>query len=326
MLFITNRFLEEGATPLNEQNQPTNLPRSVTFAKDNRVEQSIYFCDRKSAGNYQEIGSQEFFSQLKISKYKEILFYIHGFNTQPEDAFENTEKLQGLLNKKKVNHTKVVPLIWPCGERFGILRDYFDDQKAADASEFAFMRLIEKFFEWREADEQMNVPCTKRINVLAHSMGNRVLQGAIRKVVQYYQPQGMPLIFRNVFLVAADLVNETLEEGKDGQYICESARNVVVYYAADDLALRSSKVANVRNSIASRRLGHTGPQRLEKVAKNVYVVDCDNFNNTYDPPLGHTYFMTKHESPEFGLAFEHIWQCLETGRVNNQRQIILKDS
>jgi hypothetical protein len=39
----------------------------------------------------------------------------------------------------------VIPLIWPSDNDFGIVQDYFDDQKAADASDMAFMRLFEKF-------------------------------------------------------------------------------------------------------------------------------------------------------------------------------------
>lgn len=330
MLFLTNRFFNEGPTPINEQGELLGLPRNVSFAKDNRVDQSMYFCRRNSYNNYAEIGSPDFFAELKNNNCKEILLFIHGFNMKPEDVFKSTEALQALFEKKSPGYLEVVPLIWPCGDKFGLVRDYFDDQKAADASEFAFMRLIEKFFAWREDNEQIDTPCIKRIHILAHSMGNRVLRGTIQKVVQYYQPQGMPLIFRNIFMVAADVVNETLELGQEGASIPQSARNVVVYYAADDLALRSSKVANIKNNIASRRLGHTGPENMEKVSRNVYTVDCDEFNNDYDNPTGHGYFSTtKPDNFEPGLLFNHLWECINTGRVpnkniSNRREILTK--
>jgi len=38
----------------------------------------------------------------------------------------------------------------------------------------------------------------------------------------------------------------------------QASRNVSVYYAFDDLALRSSKISILRNKVASRRQGHTG--------------------------------------------------------------------
>ncbi|MGB5769263.1 MAG: hypothetical protein WBM32_05230, partial [Crocosphaera sp.] len=74
------------------------------------------------------------------------------------------------------------------------------------------------------------------------------------------------------------MVNETLEPGQEGQHISPAARNVVVYYAADDLAMRASKIGNIANQIASRRLGHTGPENMDKVENNVYALDCDDFN------------------------------------------------
>ena len=116
-------------------------------------------------------------------------------------------------------------------------------------------------------------------------------------------------------MAAADVVNETLEPGQPGQHISPAARNVVVYYAADDLAMRASKIGNVANQIASRRLGHTGPENMDKVGNNVYALDCDDFNNDYDPPIGHGYFASKDKEGEPGLVFNHIWSCIATGRV-----------
>lgn len=40
-------------------------------------------------------------------------------------------------------------MIWPCDNDFGALKDYRDDQKAADASAFAFGRVFEMFMKWR---------------------------------------------------------------------------------------------------------------------------------------------------------------------------------
>ena len=92
----------------------------------------------------------------------------------------------------------------------------------------------------------------------------------------------------------------------------------MVYYAADDLAMRASKVANVANQIASRRLGHTGPEHMDLVNKNVYALDCDGFNQLYDPPVGHGYFASDNRDNHPGnpgLVFEHMWRCIQTGRV-----------
>jgi esterase/lipase superfamily enzyme len=320
MLFITNRALNEGQTPLNNGNP--QVPRAVSFnLSNNQAEQSVYFCRRNKdnenkyiENNYTEIGGQAFLTELKNSNAKEILLYLHGYSNLPEPAiFPRTEELQRLFDLKAPGYMLVVPLIWPCDDDLGQIQDYFDDQIAADLSGVAFMRLFEKFLAWRENNSTVYNPCTKRINILAHSMGNRVLRATFASIVQYFLPQGMPLVFRNIFMASADIVNEALELGQEGQYTSPAARNVVVYYAADDLAMRASKVANV-GEIASRRLGHTGPENMNKVNKNVYALDCDNFNTDYDWPNGHHYFTTD-PSGNPGLLFDHMWRCIETGRV-----------
>ncbi len=314
MLFITNRAFQEGITP--NVGKELQLPRSVNFnLSNNQAEQSIYFCRRDSSVKYTEIGSQAFLNQLKTSDAKEILFYIHGYSNLPEPAiFPRVEELQRLFDMKERKRIVVVPLIWPCDDDAGQIQDYFDDQIAADQSGIAFARLFKMFLAWREnALNDNEAPCTKRINILAHSMGNRVLRSTFASIVQYFLPQGMPLIFRNIFMASADIANEALETGQEGQYIPPAARNVVVYYAADDLAMRASKIANVGKT-ASRRLGHTGPEQMNKVSKNVYALDCDDFNSVYDSPVGHGYFAGDGKG-NAGILFNHMWRCIETGRV-----------
>ncbi len=312
MFFVTNRFLNEGPTPTDSN----ALPRSVSFARDNRVDQSVYFCRREAENNYTEIGMQAFFTELKNAKVEQILLYLHGFSNLPEPhIFPKVQELQSFFERKERDFVLVVPLIWPCDDDFGLLEDYYDDQDAADASDLAFMRMFEKFMEWREPNSTLDNPCTKRINILTHSMGLRVLRGALKRAVKRYQSKGLPLIFRNVFMAAADVINETLEPEEDGSLIPQASRNAVVYFAADDLALRASKVANVNNATAvSRRLGHTGPERMDKVAQNVYALDCADFNTEYDRPVGHGYFSSD-PSGSFGLLFDHMWECMIRGRV-----------
>ena len=325
MLFVTNRVLEQGLTPLPESGSAFRLDRSVNFVlENNQAEQSFYCCRRTGPYAYSEIGSTNFFDALKSLKADQILFFIHGFSVLPEQIFPQAEDLQRLLDAlHQVNRSgqgnnpkiAVVPLIWPCDNDFGQVKDYFDDQKAADASGTAYMRLLQKFLSWREENSTLENPCLKRINVMAYSMGNRVLRSALRLSTQYYPQSGLMLLFRSVFMVAADIVNESLEAGKSAEAIPPMSRHTVVYFAADDLALRASKVANVGNAIASRRLGHTGPERIEKVPRNVYAIDCDDFNTEYDRGLGHNYFLADPKTGDAGLLLRHAWACMRTGRV-----------
>lgn len=253
-------------------------------------------------------------AMLRDSDVKQLLFFIHGFSNLPEpDMFPRVAKLQEYFDEKEQGMVLVAPIIWPCDNDFGIVKDYWDDQKSADQSAFSFARVLQKFMAWRD-DAPEDTPCLKRINILAHSMGNRVFRETLSIWNKYDLANGVPLLFRNTILMASDIVNETLEEGETGRLISQSSRNVSVYFASDDLALRSSKISNLKNKVASRRLGHTGPEDMAKVLSNVYAIDCDNFNNKYDKPKGHSYFLSD-ENGNIGTVFEHMYNTMKSGRV-----------
>lgn len=321
MLFVTNRSPRQ--SPRSRRN------RRLSFDLDNTgITQYLYFCERRGEEEYVEILNEAFFQRLRdlADPQTQILLYIHGFNNTPEKSiFPTAKKLQAQLDALTeggaVPSPVVVPLIWPCDDDsiVAIADDYWDDQKAADQSGTSFARMLGFFDAWRReeataAARESRPPCGRRINVLAHSMGNRVLRNALRDWVEELGGGSMPLMFRNIFMAAPDVANETLEAGHEGRYIPQAARNVVVYYAADDLAMPASKVANLKNRVVSRRLGMTGPDNLDAVPHNVYAVDCDNFNTRCDPPTGHGYFVEfPDETPS--PVLKHMAHALQTGRV-----------
>lgn len=325
MLFITNRF-PKGSIQ-------TRVGRKFEFdLKNNAPSNSVFFCKRAGDGSITEVGGMGFLTELKNSDYRQILLYIHGFSNLPDDVFEAAAEFQELCRNNDEKEVLVVPVIWPCDNDLGVVKDYWDDQKSADSSATSLSRALSRFIEWRESNLNApdSDPCLKRINVLAHSMGNRVLRETLQAWDRYDLASGVPLLFRNTFLVAADIENESIHRNERAQLICDASRNVVVYFASDDLALRASKAANLKNKIASRRLGHTGPENMELTPKNVYVVDCDDINNAYDLPKGHSYFRSGRAKGQPGLVFEHIYGCLKSGRVfpqdEQRRSTILREA
>lgn len=309
MLFITTRQIndKEDSYLFSEQIAPT---------------EEVYYCEKYLKDGfvrYQEIGSIELMSRLKKSDYKQVLLYIHGFNNQPEEAISCGELLQQLYDNKEKNSVIVIPIIWPCNSKVGIIRDYWSDQQSADMSGFALGRAIKKFMEWQINNVEDKTPCLKYINILAHSMGNRVLRSAISKFTKYENGGCTPLMFRNIFMVAADVNNDTFNsiEGKSISYAC---KNLAIYYAGDDQALRGSKVINASTNGIKRRLGHSGP--TENNLPNITSIDCDSVNSKYDI-LGHTYFIDLKGwyndnaiKSLGGIVFDHIYDCLKTGKVS----------
>lgn len=318
MLFLTNRY------PKEDFKKEGNLDFHFNL-EDTDPGQIIFFCKKGKENKHTRLKWNEFFRELKNSEYRNILFYIHGYSNLPEDVFKKTESLQKMFDTKTSKEVLVVPFIWPCDNDLGGLKDYYDDKIAADRSATSLTNALNDFIKWGKEKENEEVPCLKRINILAHSMGNRVLRRALYEWKKYYLPQGIPLISRNTFLVAGDIENESLEIGKEGESISDFSRNVVVYFSNDDLALRGSKIANLPAGIASKRLGHTGPENIEKCKKNIYSIDCDDINSEYSEGknrlLGHNYL----ENSSF---FNHVFNCIRTGRVETEddirRTLILK--
>ena len=125
MLFITNRF-PQGSIK-------TKHGRDFVFdLKNNGPSNSTFFCERLNDGSCKEIGHEELLKRLKKSKYNQILLFLHGYSNLPNVVFERTMKFQRLCDAAEAKEVLVVPLIWPCDDDRGIIKKYWDDQKAAD--------------------------------------------------------------------------------------------------------------------------------------------------------------------------------------------------
>ena len=314
MLFATNR--------IPTQSPKSKKGRKISFSLQNTgVSQDMYFCRRDGVDDYVEICSQAFFQTLKdLSEDTQILFYIHGFNNTGErEIFPNAEVLQGMFDEISPGLVHVVPLIWPCDDDSAVafIDDYWDDQRASRASGESFARMLGLFDKWRKQEAEKPNPCIRRINVLAHSMGNRVLRNALSTWANDNHSGNVPQLFRNVFMAAADVVNQTLERTQKGACIVNSARNVLVYYANDDLAMPASKLANLKNLTVSRRLGMTGPESMSerKLDRSVYEVDCDDFNNSWGDRKGHTYFL-RNKQGAISPVINHMKDAILNGRVS----------
>ena len=195
MLFVTNRRIEGS--------RRSEAGRSICFAPgDPEPGASLYFCQRLGPDRYVELTATPFFSRLRRSPRRQVLFFVHGFSCQPEKrVFPDALQLQTLCDALEPGLVEVVAVVWPCDDDFGLLLDYWDDQHSATVSGFALARMLGKFGAWRDR-LGTGETCLKHVNVVAHSMGNRVLATALASWAHDYGV--VPALFRNLFLVAAD--------------------------------------------------------------------------------------------------------------------------
>jgi hypothetical protein len=321
LLFITNRAFREGEV----KKDSLKTPRRVAFDLfECTPKKSVSYCLRVRKEEYLELPLSVFCHKLYEKRPQEVVFFCHGFYNLPEKAgfgdssffqesvFLSASKLQmGFWNKTDPGERTVVviPIIWPCAQSEqvqDILEVYFRDRQSSKESRISLgtaLLGLEKF-DWGE-----NRP---GFHILAHSMGNRVLVNALRYWDKLLSQEGrrMPSLFKTIVMVAADVTNEELEEGKAGFYVPYAARSVGVYFAENDKALGVSALLNLIDF--SKRLGATGPKDMSVLLENVYAIDCKKVNKKLDSPIAHTYFIPeKTRNP----VFEHIYNLIVRGEI-----------
>ncbi len=316
LYFITSRELSQ---PFKDR---VTHPRVISFAKRASSNNSVCFCQRDASGTLFEIGNEAFFKHMADSSYDQILLHIHGYNVDPEEALEQGQRLQAAFDLRYERHTArnyaqrtnvcVVPIIWPSAGTFGAYRR---DQHMADLSAVPLMAGLMKFAHWYTTHKS----CGKTISILAHSMGNRVLQ----ETLHHYGIEGGGRFLKFAFMLAADILNEGLEPGGRAHIITQFAKSVGVYYADDDMALKASGPANLFiNNVYSMRLGLSGPEDMSNTPHNVWAVNADWANARGN---GHSYYVPA-KPDDKSLVFDHIAEALERGtpRLDERRYITLK--
>jgi len=233
-----------------------------------------------------------------------VLFYIHGMGQQTSQMVEATDSMQTNFNSQKPEQgVVVVPVDWAADDSHVRLEGnlkaairYHPDQKNAELAGSALWKL----FSGLEKENWNGMP----LNVIAHSMGNRVLRcvgksatpedsswytDALQKDTTLLQaaPEDLKSIenlFDNIFFVAADIPESAFDD-PDGKHHGEQAEHAlqsgvaalavmtkrmhVLHGNRTDGAMHQSIVTNLGNA----RLGSRGPWSSELLGKAKAVAE-----------------------------------------------------
>ncbi|MGD9966633.1 MAG: alpha/beta hydrolase [Hyphomonadaceae bacterium] len=205
---FNSRAVEDRATDASSQ----DLQRRVTFRED------LPFADR-----------QEFIQQLRASMPgrrggAEVLVFVHGYNTSFTSAVTRAASLGALLEIDGA----VVAFSWPSAGR---LLSYIDDGNVAqnDANYGALARLL------RDVVAQERV---RRVYVVAHSMGNRLLIRALDEVRQETPRSGRAVVFDEIVFASPDVRRREFETVIPR--VRHLATRMTLYASNRDRALRVS--------------------------------------------------------------------------------------
>jgi len=188
---------------------------------------------------------------------------------------------------------------WPSkGEVYDYLADRDEARACADDLAGVLNALYEVLL--RNQTAAVNNPakaCKAKVSVIAHSMGNFVVQMAL---FHAWKKNNRPLaasLINQLLMVAADVDNDIFDSGEqvgagDGEGIANLSYRVTAFYTGRDPVLGAS--AGLKHFF-KRRLGRSGLDRISvsghpATPDNVWDTDCTNFFADNEADIHGAYF------------------------------------
>lgn len=204
-----------------------------------------------------------------------ILLFVHGFNVKFDDALVRVAQLSHDLSRDN-QYDVGIPVLYSWPSAGGVSLDHYrgDRQQSIGAAPY-----LEQFLDL--ITEDLDV---ERINIIAHSMGNRVLTKALEDYARDYlvRHNRDDLEFR-ILLVAADVERDVFDAA-NGAFDNLDA-NVTIYTSDTDRALHVSNLVNQK-----KRLGDTDTDKpYIRTAQNYQTIDATAVTTELFG-LGHSYY------------------------------------
>ena len=256
-----------------------------------------------------KLGSLAMFADLQgdMQRGNDLLVLVHGFNVSWEEAVATAAAFEAVLNRTRAGvapkqPVRVILFTWPSDGRAIPWASYKSDRADARGTAGALGRSMLKMRDYlhqlakdvrldhqrkqalrssmrgmptaeiERAVAQLEVTelCRQKIHLLAHSMGNFVLQNALDRIWDFSPGEQLPRLFDQVFLCAPDVDDDVLEPGKPMERLHQIAQNVVIYHNPGDAALRISDYTKGNPD----RLGQRGAARPQVLHQKISQVDC----------------------------------------------------
>lgn len=204
-----------------------------------------------------------------------VLLFVHGFNTAFDDALIRSAQLSVDLSRRGIFDVGAPMLFsWPSAGKLS-LGDYRGDQaRSLEAAPF-----LEEFLDLITANPRIH-----RVNIVAHSMGNRILTSALESyAADYLERHARDDLEFRIILVAAD-VDRDIFEATTG-VLDNLKANVTIYTSDVDRALHVSEIVN-----SKLRLGDTNGDK-PFIRSNPYYETVDATGIATELfGLGHNYY------------------------------------
>lgn len=209
-------------------------------------------------------GRETFTATLQDAIYYEgsdaILLFVHGFNVKFDEALVRAAQLSNDLSRND-DYDVGIPVLysWPSAGEVSIEEYRADRDRSINSAPY-----LEEFLDLITEDLDVS-----RINIVAHSMGNRLLTKALEDYARdYLERHGRDDLEFRILLVAADVERDVFAAA-NGVFDNLDA-NVTIYTSDTDRALYASNILN-----QAKRLGETDTDKpYIRNAQNYQTIDA----------------------------------------------------
>jgi esterase/lipase superfamily enzyme len=167
---------------------------------------------------------------------------------------------------------------WPSK---GYVLGYLPDRSEARRSAQDLATVIGELYDWLlvkqyAAAANPQDACRAKTSLIAHSMGNCVLENAMNYAWTQKNRPLLVSLLHEALMVAADVDNDLFKNGEtvqsgDGEGISNLTYRVTALYSGRDAVLGAS--AGLKH-FGKRRLGRSGLDRTYPLPDNVWDIDC----------------------------------------------------
>jgi esterase/lipase superfamily enzyme len=239
-------------------------------------------------------------------KQSHVTFLVHGYNNGWDDAARLYQKFCDKLYSGPESLGLCVSFDWPS---MGSVVDYLPDREHARQCAGDLADILSELYDWllqkqQATFEDSNAACKAKVSMVAHSMGNYLLQKAMATAwTRKNQPLLVSLI-NQLVMVAADVDNDLFEsnssDGSDGDAVANLVYRITALYSGRDGVLGVS--AGLKH-FGVRRLGRSGLAVRPPTDKdNIWDVECSSF---FPPLVGSMDIHSAYFSNEGTLSLMH---------------------
>ncbi len=270
ILFATNRRVSPnraGGLEFGDEPGPVVYGRSFVKVPTGRLQRSRRLQTRSTA----VVANPAFYDRLneliRASVDHDVLVFVHGFNVDFESAVQRATQ----IGRDMPFSGAIVSYSWPSQ---GNIRNYRTDEKMVQRSLEPFAMFLTDLIE--------AVPDNTRINILVHSMGNRVVLGALNTLPDSLRGQTP---FQHVVLAAPDVAADTFR--LQVKAATDLAHQVTLYACSDDTALKASRQLHRDPRRPWIQIERAGDATHLVVESGLHTIDVSAVDTSF---MGHSYY------------------------------------